>query len=385
MALGRKVNLARICIVAHFAFGALKGGGTGHVGGVERQTTMLARWLAKRGHEVTLITWNEGQREDTVIDGVRVVPMCGIAEGIPGLRFFTPRWTSLLKAVRKADADLYYFNAAEAATGQLAMWCRKHGRKFIYSVAHDLECLRSLPRIKAPQARALYVYGVRHADVVISQTDKQQRMLLLEFGRDSVVLPMPCEGPEDSDIVKASGRAKKRVLWAARLEPVKRLDVLLDVARQTPDLVFDIAAPINLGNPYTESLVQKAKSIPNVVMHGRVERERMPEMYRQTTVLCCTSDNEGFPNTFLEAWSWGVPVVSTFDPDNLIARNRLGLAASTDTLPQALQQVCGEEAIHGEMSANARKYYLQNHQLDTAMSRFEQLFLQTIGKREQAQ
>src|SRR5262249_50322499 len=45
-----------ICIVAHFAYGALLGGRTGHVGGVERQTTLLARRLAERGHPTTLVT-----------------------------------------------------------------------------------------------------------------------------------------------------------------------------------------------------------------------------------------------------------------------------------------------------------------------------------------
>ena len=42
-----KVNL---CLVAHLAYGALTGGSAGHIGGVERQTTLMARWLAARGH-----------------------------------------------------------------------------------------------------------------------------------------------------------------------------------------------------------------------------------------------------------------------------------------------------------------------------------------------
>ena len=59
--------------------------------------------------------------------------------------------------------------------------------------------------------------------------------------------------------------------------------------------------------------------MPNVTLHGRVERERMPSLYQDALCLCCTSVLEGFPNTFLEAWSVGLPVVSSFDPDHLIA------------------------------------------------------------------
>jgi len=34
----------RICIVAHNAYGALTGEDTGHIGGIERQTSLMAVW-----------------------------------------------------------------------------------------------------------------------------------------------------------------------------------------------------------------------------------------------------------------------------------------------------------------------------------------------------
>lgn len=37
---------SHICLVAHFAYGALAGGEHGHIGGVERQTSLMAKWLA---------------------------------------------------------------------------------------------------------------------------------------------------------------------------------------------------------------------------------------------------------------------------------------------------------------------------------------------------
>jgi glycosyltransferase involved in cell wall biosynthesis len=42
-------------------------------------------------------------------------------------------------------------------------------------------------------------------------------------------------------------------------------------------------------------------------------------------ILLSTSDVEGFPNTFVQAWSSGTPVVSIrIDPDNIIEHMRLG-------------------------------------------------------------
>ena len=94
-----------ICLVAHFAYRALVGGDDGHIGGVERQTNLMAKWLVRRGHKVSVVVWDEGQEQDTEHDGIRVIKVCKRSDGIPGLRFFTPRWSSLNRALALADAE----------------------------------------------------------------------------------------------------------------------------------------------------------------------------------------------------------------------------------------------------------------------------------------
>ncbi|HKJ61603.1 MAG TPA: glycosyltransferase, partial [Hyphomicrobiales bacterium] len=76
----------------------------GHIGGVERQIALMARWLAGRGHDVSVVVWDEAQATETMVDRIRILPVCRRSAGIPGLRFFTPRWTSLVRALRTADA-----------------------------------------------------------------------------------------------------------------------------------------------------------------------------------------------------------------------------------------------------------------------------------------
>ena len=99
-----------ICFVAHFAYGALTGGESGHVGGVERQTSLMAKWLAKRGYKVSMLTWDEGQKDGVEIDSVKVFKMCRKDDGIKGFRFFHPRWNSLNAAMERANADIYHQN-----------------------------------------------------------------------------------------------------------------------------------------------------------------------------------------------------------------------------------------------------------------------------------
>ena len=149
-------TVSAICIVSHAAYGAMTGGRDGHAGGVERQTSMTARWLAARGHDVSLVVWNEGPPGDEQIDGVRVIKLCRQIGGLPGLRFLHPRWTSLWRALGRADADVYYHNCAEAITGQVAIWCRRHARPFVYSVAQRSR-VRSGAADAGPRSRTALV------------------------------------------------------------------------------------------------------------------------------------------------------------------------------------------------------------------------------------
>jgi len=366
-----------ICIVAHFAYGAMAGGKGGHVGGVEWQTSLTARWLAERGYAVSLLTWDEGFGPETMIDGVRVIAMCRREAGLPGLRFFTPRWSSLNAAMATANADVYYQNCGEYVTGQVSLWCERHNKGFVYSVASNPDCDPTLPAMHTRRERMLYCYGLRHADSVIVQTRWQKQSLAEGFGVHSCLIPMPAPGPDDAEFVAppppVAGQA--RVLFVGRIVPLKRLEWLLDLAERMPDVQFDVAGAPEETSAYIEGLMARAAGLRNVNVLGRVERGRMAGLYRGAHALVCTSEYEGFPNTFLEAFSHGVPVVSTIDPDGLIAERSMGgVGDSVEGLTQVLRGLLDSPGNWLAASSSARSYYSQNHQLERVLPQFERVF-----------
>lgn len=376
-----------ICFVAHRSYGCLQGGSTGHPGGVERQTSLMAHWLAARGFNVSVLTWDEGQPQDETIGGVRVIKMCGSQEGLPVVRFVHPRWTSLNTALARANAALYYHNCGEYVTGQVALWCKRHDRKLVYSIASDPDCDPRLPHMPRMRERVLYRYGLRNADSVIVQTETQQSMLRAGYGIQSSVFPMPCPGPGEAEFIAPSlQHNRKKVLWVGRLTAVKRLDWLIEIARLLPHIEFVVAGPVVEDDvERVGDLAEFATKLPNVELLGHVARERMPDLYRNSALLCCTSVHEGFPNTFLEAWSYGVPVVSTVDPDSLIRRNSMGaIGKSPKELAESISRLLGDERQWSQASMNARQYYLSHHMFEPAMQRFENLFLQMMGLKQKA-
>ena len=367
-----------ICLVAHYAYRALTNESAGHIGGVERQIALMARWLAGRGHDVSVVVWDEAQATETMVDGVRILPVCRRSAGIPGLRFFTPRWTSLVRALRTADAELYYHNCAEYVTGQVALWARRNQRKFVYSIASDPECDPRLEILGSLRERVLFRKGLRIADAVVCQTSSQHRQLGSGFGISSVVLPMPCDAPA-ADVDSRPAEPARTVLWVGRIDRVKRAELLLEAARECTGVHFRIVGPDGDDAGYVESIRSAARALPNVTLHGAVNFAEVWRHYREADALVCTSRFEGFPNTFLEAWSQGLPVVSTVDPDGLLAREQLGaVIASASDCGRVLSDFLADDEMRRRCSENAYRYFKVHHQKDAAMRRFEELFENVI-------
>lgn len=134
----RPGKLASVCFVALHAWPVLSGDRVVPViGGAEVQQAILARLLARRGHRVSMICLDYGQRDGAVVDGVAVRKAFAVHQGVPGLRSLYPRLTSLWRALRAVDADIYYYRSADLWAGVTAEFCRRHGRKLVYAGASD--------------------------------------------------------------------------------------------------------------------------------------------------------------------------------------------------------------------------------------------------------
>lgn len=366
-----------ICFVAHFAYGSLSGKSTGHIGGVEKQVALVARWFAAHGYPVSMLTWDEGYPDGHSVHGVKVFNICRSDQGIRGLRFIHPRWTGLVRAAARADSDIYFQNCGECVTGQVAAWCHLHGRKFIYSVANDTDVDPRLPEMKTIRERLLYRYGLQHADCVIAQTRHQQRSLWTGWGIESILIPMTTDfwNGKPHTRVAPSKPGNIHILWIGRFAHQKRFEWLIEIARARPDFHFDVIGHANNQSPQMHDLEEQARQLDNVTLHGFVPYENLYDYYHKSSLMLCTSRFEGFPNTFLEAWSLGLPIVSTFDPDNMIRDNNLGRVA--DNIPDLIHGICeltNSPEQWGLVSDNAYNYYLKNHTVDTVLSQYQYVF-----------
>lgn len=324
-----------ICFVSHNIYPLIaKVDNIPFVGGAELQQSILGGVFKNNGWKVKYITGvYNGKRQDEIIDEFQVIKTFADSDGISGIRFFSPRLIKLWNALKVADCDYYYQRCAGYSTGIIAHFCRKHKKKFVYSGANDTDFIPS--EIKAPYLRdkMLYGWGLKNANYRFVQSEEQKLLLKKNFHLEGSIFPnvyYPRKLTEN----------KQFVLWVSTLRNWKRPGIVLDVARRYPELNFKI---IGRKARRAESLYQeiesRSRSLKNVEFLGFQPMEKTEEYFDNASVYLNTSEVEGFPNTFLQAWSRGIPVVSFVDVDNFIKDNRLGaIVQSSKEIGQELKR-----------------------------------------------
>jgi glycosyltransferase involved in cell wall biosynthesis len=151
------------------------------------------------------------------------------------------------------------------------------------------------------------------------------------------------------------------VLWVSNLRPLKRPELALELARQLPKVKFTlVGGPMPGGQTYHDDVMAAAARLPNVTMLGPVRYRDSAALFERAKILLNTSSIEGFPNTFLQAWIRGVPVVTFFDPDGLVQRLPLGrVAKSLDDMREAIRGLLENDAERQQLGRRARDFAIR--------------------------
>jgi glycosyltransferase involved in cell wall biosynthesis len=103
-----------------------------------------------------------------------------------------------------------------------------------------------------------------------------------------------------------------------------------------------------------------AARLPNVNLLGPVRYRDSGDLFDRAKIFLNTSMIEGFPNTFLQAWVRGVPVVTFFDPDGLVQRVPLGrVAGSLDDMREAIRGLLEIEEDRQLLGRRAREFAMR--------------------------
>lgn len=326
-----------------------------HAGGAELQQTLLARALARRGWRVSMIVADCGQPDGAVWDGITTYKAFLPDEGIPVIRFLHPRWTKLRAALARANAEIYYASCAGGQLGQVVQFARARGRKTVFRIASDTDCDPRSLLVQYWRDKMLYRWGLHRADVVLAQTATQQQALARNFSRKSRVIDSLLEVPGAPPGYEARDIG---ALWVGNVRALKRPQLFLQAAALLPRMTFHlIGGPLPGAERLFEEVRARAQALRNVVFHGFVPQHRIGSYFERARVFVSTSEIEGFPNTYMQAWASGTPVVAFLDPERLVSRNDLGaVVTSVAELCAAIARLSEDSAAWQAVSSRGRRF-----------------------------
>lgn len=332
------------------------------IGGAELQQYFIGKGLRENGFGISYVTPDYGQPDEENVDGFAIFKTYKPTEGIFGLRFFYPRLHLTWKALKKADADIYFVRAETYLLGIVAFFCKIYKKKLIFSGAHDSNFIPSRfkmttkYKIITVRDKFLYLYGLRRADFVIVQSEYQKNKLWDNFHKKGEIV----HSFHPFDPLTLNPSQREYILWVATIRSWKRPSQFISLAKAFPQEKFIMIGGRDFKDRRLYDLIRRqSEKVKNLQFLGYQSIDVTESYFDRCKVFVNTSKYEGFPNTFLQAWRRGIPVISYVDPDGVIQSKKLGeIVKSEDELYRALS-----ETLPGATRAqnHIQNYFVKNH------------------------
>ncbi len=346
------------CIISPDFFEELKGGSP-------IQSYFLGRELVRRKWIVHFIRENEKKK------GVLETKNGMIVHSLPHPKA-SLTWLNifrLFKMMKKIKARYWYCRSARAYIFAVWLLSKVLGGKVLWACSSDIHITKELGkktenenilvRLILKFDKLLFILALKKIDFVLLQTQSQKKLLKENWDIKGVVVR---NGYPILNYVKRT--RKPFILWIGNLRRMKRPEKFVHVAKYFQEKTYEFfLIGKEMGFPELREYIREADKISNNFFYlGGQNSDQIYELLQQAKLLIHTSDYEGFPNVFIEAWLCGVPVISLkVDPDDLIKIHNLGrISHSIEKMENDIQEIMSNHSLWNELSNNVKTFAKEN-------------------------
>lgn len=213
---------------------------------------------------------------------------------------------SVLNQIGAIDADVM-FALSELWTLQLSSYCSgKLHIPFVIWIRGDHRKVRETRRVSWRKRAMIDYLETRYLNKAALVMPNSLSLLekLEKWGVSKEKITEPIHNCVDSTVFKplmVDRSDKFTVAYAGRIVSEKRVDKLLKIAEELPEVDFIVAGGKSMEVSFPS----------NVQYFGRLPLQDMPTFYNKADLLALPSATEGFPSVILEAYACGKPVLVT--------------------------------------------------------------------------
>jgi glycosyltransferase involved in cell wall biosynthesis len=338
-------------------------------GGAEFQLRTLGTLLREKGYIVLFLVGDVQENDIETIDGFEFI------------KCFSKRNNSsfskivfLINALKIAHVDVLLERGSSTATFWLSLFARISHMKYIFCSASDINFAKDEldPAFRTRIQQRLFHYGLRRASNIVAQKDTQNNLLQKNFHRSATVIRNFSAIPHsDTTLLK-----EWDVIWVNNIIPYKQPETVIRLAEKLPSLkILMIGGSRNAS--YYEEIKTKTSEYSNITFMGFVPQNEVDWYIARSKIMLNTTIvkgkyEEGFANSFLQAWQLGLPAVSLLsNPDNVLEKYSIGLCSLTEEkMADDIKRLLDNDVLYDRMSTFAKAYVKQHHNTNSILQQY---------------
>ena len=372
-----------------------------NVGGPTLHVTYLARGLAERGYETTLVAGDVGRGEESMAfvaesEGVEVMRLAGLSRPLSPVHDAAAAWR-LARIIRRVRPDVVHTHTAKAgAVGRVGALL-SGVRPVIVHTFHGHVLRGYFGRAGTLLFRAIETALARVSDRLIAVSpevrDELVRLRVAPERKFSVIrlgIELEQRVRFDGDPAEVRRRhgipAEKFVVgWFGRMTAVKRTEDLLTMLAGTRERGID-ALLLLVGDGDDRRLLEKRAHDLGIAKSCLFlgYQESVAQWFAICDAVILTSANEGTPVTLIEALAAGRPVVATRVggvPD-VVDDGETGFLVrpgDTHAMAERLEILARDPTRRAEMGALGRERVVRRYAVSRLVDDVDALYRELLG------
>jgi glycosyltransferase involved in cell wall biosynthesis len=354
------------------------------VGGVEDVVKHVAEYMAGKGHEVYVVTYNRLRTggigslpREEVINSVKVIRLKPAITWSHGS--YSPELPQVIKALKPDIVHVHVWRHPHVF--QIAKLKKTMGFKAILHGHAPFHRLSQLGIVTWTYHRLVDIFGKNYLkayDIYVTLTKYESNIIKgLGVNEDKIVI-IPNGVDDNRCIISDDFRVDNQVLYLGRISKLKNVTLLLKAMKYVVKEVND--AKLLLAGPdegLINDLLNYAKKHGISTRYLGEVREMKHKLYLESTIYALPTLYEAFGITLLEAGIHGTPSVITGNggqvevaPPNLAS---LWAEPKTEKYGEAIITLLTNDGLRKRLGTQAREW-AQRHVWGKILPRYEELY-----------
>ncbi|OGY27443.1 MAG: hypothetical protein A3F33_00580 [Candidatus Woykebacteria bacterium RIFCSPHIGHO2_12_FULL_43_10] len=359
------------------------------IGGGQEVVKRYAEGLSSLGHEVVVLTSNDGSKiKKEVINGVEVRRFSKLP--LPNNLPYQPITPGLFVELLREKADIYHVHGNKWFTSDIAgLVLNKKSGKLVFTPLAGQFGTSLLGRLHNQLLGGL-TFGAQ----LVLPASEFEKGLLVRGGIDPKnmkVFPHGVDLEEFKNTRKGffdniGWKETSVVISVSRLVPHKNIDLLIKavglLAKRDYAIRLAVVGPDGGEGERLKNLVQSLNLADKIIFLGGLSREKMIEALTGASVFCLPSSSESFGIAYIDALAARVPVVATnlCATPEIIKDGENGLLCDLDEKSIALkiETLLKDKSLAKKFADNGYRTVQEKYNWDKIIKKLEGLYTELL-------